>query len=222
MPVVNLNPWSYEYIRQLAQEATEIAKRDNLRPALASEVVKTFRNNRRFNIPFLGDYVPQGWERIDHVIEPVFVDTTGAAQPGESTAGARPRGFDRRKAPCYRASFVGRRRTGTSCSPPTYTGDACSSRTTGHSAAGTIPASLLHPCSRVSCTDQGSSAYPKTSSEGVSCDPLLFAVDSVTESCSTPRSSGTLQPSRALEARRVITVVPGVAVEPRERNGPGP
>ena len=83
MPVVNLNPWSYEYIRQLAQEATEIAKRDNLRPALASEVVKTFRNNRRFNIPFLGDYVPQGWERIDHVIEPVFVDTTGRAIPGD-------------------------------------------------------------------------------------------------------------------------------------------
>jgi hypothetical protein len=83
MPVVNLNPWSYEYIRQLAQEATEIAKRDNLRPALASEVTKTYRRNHRFNIPFLGDYVPQGWERIDWLIEPVFVDTTGKAIPGD-------------------------------------------------------------------------------------------------------------------------------------------
>lgn len=83
MPVVNLNPWSYAYIRQLAQEATEIAKRDNLRPALASEVTKNFRSNRRFNIPFLGDYVPQGWERIDWLIEPVFMDTTGGAVPGD-------------------------------------------------------------------------------------------------------------------------------------------
>jgi hypothetical protein len=83
MPVVNLNPWSYAYIRQLAQEATEIAKRDNLRPALANEVTKTYRSNRRFNIPFLGDYVPQGWERIDWLIEPMFVDTTGKAIPGD-------------------------------------------------------------------------------------------------------------------------------------------
>jgi hypothetical protein len=77
MPVVNLNPWSYAYIRQLAQEATEIAKRDGLRPALATEVVMTYRRNHRFNIPFLGDYVPEGWTRIEWLIEPVFVDTTG-------------------------------------------------------------------------------------------------------------------------------------------------
>lgn len=83
MPVVNINPWSYEYIRQLAQEATEFARRDGLRPALASEVVMTWRQRHRFNIPFLGDYVPQGWERIDWLIEPVLVDTTGRAVAGD-------------------------------------------------------------------------------------------------------------------------------------------
>lgn len=82
MPVVNLNPWSYEYIRQLAQEATEIAKRDNLRPALVIEVVRSYRQSFRFNIPLLGDHLPQGWERVDWLIEPVFVDTTGRAETG--------------------------------------------------------------------------------------------------------------------------------------------
>lgn len=80
MPVPNLNPWSYEYIRQLAQEATEIAKRDSLRPALASEVLMTWRQRHRFNIPFLGDYVPEGWERTGEI---GMVDRTGRALKGD-------------------------------------------------------------------------------------------------------------------------------------------
>jgi len=77
-----LNPWNYEYIRQLATEAAEIARERGLRPSLATEVVKTYRHSHRFNIPFLGDYVPDGWKRLEK-IEPIFVDTTGRGQPGD-------------------------------------------------------------------------------------------------------------------------------------------
>lgn len=83
MPV-NLNPWSYSYIRKLAEEATYLAERDGLRPTLATEIVRTYKRNHRLNVPNLGDYVPEGWTRVDWLIEPVFVDTTGLARPGES------------------------------------------------------------------------------------------------------------------------------------------
>jgi hypothetical protein len=84
MPVINLNPWSYSYIRQLAEEATILARRDGLRPTLATEITRTYRRTHRLNIPNLGDYVPEGWTRIDHLIEPVFVDTTGVNKDRES------------------------------------------------------------------------------------------------------------------------------------------
>jgi hypothetical protein len=78
-----INPWSYEYIRRLTDEATERAKEQSLRPALGKEVVATYKSSRRFNIPFLGDYTPDGWTRVDHLIRPIFVDTTGRGQPGD-------------------------------------------------------------------------------------------------------------------------------------------
>ena len=74
MPVINLNPWKYEYIRQLAEEATILARQEGLRPVLATEVVRTYKRNHRLNIPNLGDHVPEGWTRVDFLIEPVFVD----------------------------------------------------------------------------------------------------------------------------------------------------
>ena len=80
MPVPNLNPWSYKYIRRLTEEATEIARHDGLRPALASEVLMTWRQRQRFNIPFLGDYVPEGWERTGEI---GMVDRTGRALQGD-------------------------------------------------------------------------------------------------------------------------------------------
>lgn len=79
----SINPWSYSYIRQLADEATILARQEGLRPALASEVIKTYKHSHRFNIPFLGDYVPEGWMRIDYFIAPLFVDTTGRAKHGD-------------------------------------------------------------------------------------------------------------------------------------------
>ena len=92
MPVIN--PWKYEYIRQLAEEATILAKRDGLRPALATEVVMTYKRTRRLNIPNLGDYVPEGWTRVNF-IEPVFVDITGIARPGEFTGISKSEFFQR-------------------------------------------------------------------------------------------------------------------------------
>jgi len=78
----NLNPWNYKYIRQLVAEASELAKEQGLRPSLATEVVKTYAHSHRLNIPFLGDYLPEGWIRM-YDFEPIFVDITGRGQPGD-------------------------------------------------------------------------------------------------------------------------------------------
>lgn len=72
--------WNYKYIRLLADEATERAKVSNLRPATLTEVVQNFKTSRRFNIPFLGDHIPDGWERLE---QEIFVDTTGCGKPGD-------------------------------------------------------------------------------------------------------------------------------------------
>lgn len=75
-----LNPWKYSYVRKLADEATFLAKTNNMRPILAKDAALNWRNSRRFNIPFLGDYVPEGWT---HIKEIAFVDITGTAKSGE-------------------------------------------------------------------------------------------------------------------------------------------
>ena len=74
-----LNPWSYSYIRKLTDEATLLAQQAGLRPTLASEAAMNWRRSKRFNVPFIGNYVPEGWVRGD---EQFFVDTTGRAVPG--------------------------------------------------------------------------------------------------------------------------------------------
>ena len=79
----HLNPWNYNYIRQLVAEASALAKEQGLRPALATEVVKTYVHSHRLNIPFLGDYIPEGWIRMYNF---VFIDLTGRVMPGESNA----------------------------------------------------------------------------------------------------------------------------------------
>jgi hypothetical protein len=81
MPVRILNPWTYNYIRKLADEAAFTAQKQGLRPVLAPEIIRSYRNSKRLNIPFLGDYVPAGWERTG---EFGFVDTTGRAAQGDS------------------------------------------------------------------------------------------------------------------------------------------
>jgi hypothetical protein len=79
---MNPNPWSYKYIRALADEATVRSEQQGLQPAPVTRVLATWKNSRRFNIPFLGDYVPEGWEKVEEV-EPLFVDCTGRARAGE-------------------------------------------------------------------------------------------------------------------------------------------
>lgn len=76
----NLNPWPYTYIRQRADQATIEAKQQGLRPTLANEAVRNFHTSGRFNIPFLGDYIPDGWEKNGATF---FVDITGTATPGD-------------------------------------------------------------------------------------------------------------------------------------------
>jgi hypothetical protein len=80
MPTI-LNPWPYSYIIQLATEASYQAEAEQLRPALANEVITNYRHSHRLNIPFLGGYVHPEWERLDDL--DVFVDSSGQGQPGE-------------------------------------------------------------------------------------------------------------------------------------------
>ena len=74
-----LNPWSFTYIRKLVDEATYMAKFHDLRPTMGDEAIMNYKTSHRFNIPFLGDHVPAGWERMDE-IAPLIVDITGGKQ----------------------------------------------------------------------------------------------------------------------------------------------
>jgi hypothetical protein len=64
----------------LIEEATILARQEGLRPALATEVIKTYKLSSRLNIPNLGNYVPEGWTRIDFLFQPVFVDLTSTSK----------------------------------------------------------------------------------------------------------------------------------------------
>lgn len=81
MPSNLIHHWPYDYVRQLADEATINARHENLRPATDLEVIANYKHSHRFNIPFLGDFVPDGWTRLEG--EEVFVDITGRGRPGE-------------------------------------------------------------------------------------------------------------------------------------------
>ena len=80
MTIITLNSWDYSYIRQLAEEATFLARQEGLHPVPASEVIKTYKHSHRFNIPFLGDYIPEGWKEVLATL-PIHVDTTGKGKP---------------------------------------------------------------------------------------------------------------------------------------------
>ena len=81
MPIP-FNPWSYRYIQKLADEATLLAKVENLRPITADQAVINWKRNKKFNVPFLGDYIPEGWERTGEI---GFVDRTGTARKGDAS-----------------------------------------------------------------------------------------------------------------------------------------
>lgn len=76
-----INPWPYTYIRKLADEATYLAKRNGLRPALDQEIVRNYRRTGRLHLPFLGDYIPDDWEEDVTGLQ-VFIDRTDSATPG--------------------------------------------------------------------------------------------------------------------------------------------
>lgn len=72
---------SYSTIQQIAKDAADEAR----------ELCKVPYSIRQYSgnvesfcrrIPFLGDYVPEGWERVPE-IEPLFVDSSGFGSAGE-------------------------------------------------------------------------------------------------------------------------------------------
>lgn len=66
---------SGDQIRQVATEAGKKAKRQGLKPWVCKD-----KNSKPTSIPFLGDYVPNGWAIVDSY----FVDSSGFGSPGES------------------------------------------------------------------------------------------------------------------------------------------
>ena len=68
--------WSAATILEIRDEATREAKRQRRKPTTAQD----FLNGKL--IPFLGDYVPEGWVQ-DPNIEPFLVDATGRGDEDE-------------------------------------------------------------------------------------------------------------------------------------------
>lgn len=66
----------YSQVREIADQQTRKARHLHKRPKTIRKY--TGQNFREFirTIPFLGDYVAEGWER-DEKIEPLFVDKSG-------------------------------------------------------------------------------------------------------------------------------------------------
>lgn len=56
---------SSEYIRQLADEAAERAKNDGREPQTFLGLGHDGIRSRMRSIPFLGNYVPEGWKRVE-------------------------------------------------------------------------------------------------------------------------------------------------------------
>jgi len=69
--------WSSATIQDIREEAGRTAKRNRLTPQLVEEALAYWNSRSRWNFPFLGDYVPEGWELCEN-IEPLFVDATGS------------------------------------------------------------------------------------------------------------------------------------------------
>lgn len=68
---------SLDQIRAIAREATERACQQNLTPYPIWE--EDLANMPPFPFPFLGDYVPKGWEKVGEF----FVDSSGLGMPNE-------------------------------------------------------------------------------------------------------------------------------------------
>lgn len=69
---------SPSYIRQIAREAAETAAEQGQEPFVYFNAEEAIHDSVR--IPFLGDYVPEGWETIG---DPLFVDSSGFGSASE-------------------------------------------------------------------------------------------------------------------------------------------
>jgi hypothetical protein len=71
-------------IEALTEEMTAKAETNDEEPLyVTKEILEDLRagNTHRYAIPFLGDYVPEGWRRTER--ELYFCDTSGFGQRGE-------------------------------------------------------------------------------------------------------------------------------------------
>lgn len=74
---------SYTSIRQYAQDAVDEARAEGKTPQPVDQAIAVYENSGRFQgLPFLGDYVPEGWARCEN-IEPLFVDASGHGDEDE-------------------------------------------------------------------------------------------------------------------------------------------
>lgn len=62
---------SLELIRELSDDAAATAAEENYQPLVLADSEK--HPNEVFNAPFIGDYIPEGWELEDTL----FVDSSG-------------------------------------------------------------------------------------------------------------------------------------------------
>lgn len=74
--------WSMKTIQDLADEASKRAKKQHLKPRKIADALKSWKVSGRLNVPFLGDYVPEGWVRVEE-IEPYFVSASGVGDETE-------------------------------------------------------------------------------------------------------------------------------------------
>jgi len=73
--------WSNQTIQDLAEEHAADARALGLKPQPVEQALKDFKSNGRFSdLPFLGDYTPEGWERKELTF---FVDATGRGNESE-------------------------------------------------------------------------------------------------------------------------------------------
>lgn len=73
--------WSAQTIQDIVEEAAQHARENRLTPQPVEEALAYNKQTGRWNFPFLGDYVPKGWE-LNENIEPLFVDATGYDESG--------------------------------------------------------------------------------------------------------------------------------------------
>ena len=76
--------YSAETIRSMQREAAAEAAEQGKRPVIIDQ--HDLDDDRIPQIPFIGDYVPEGWAKLD---KDYFVDSSGFTSPGEPAMSMR-------------------------------------------------------------------------------------------------------------------------------------